>query len=124
MEELVQRVSAAAGVDAETATKAIGLVLAFLKKEGPQLQIGQLIAALPGADELIASTASTSGGGIMGIIGGGGLMALAGQLTAAGLDMGQMQAVGKELFAYAREKAGDDVVGEIAASVPGLRQFV
>ena len=74
----------------------IGLVLAFLKKEGPQLEIGQLIAALPGADELIAST-SSGGGGIMGVAGGGGLMALAGQLTSAGLDMSQMQAVGKQL---------------------------
>ena len=51
-------------------------------------------------------------------------MALAGQLTGAGLSMSQMQAVGKELFAYVREKAGEDTVGGIVAAVPGLSQFV
>ncbi|MBV9704819.1 MAG: DUF2267 domain-containing protein [Methylobacteriaceae bacterium] len=124
MEELVARITAATGLDAETATRAIGLVLTFLKKEGPQLEVGQLVAALPGADELIASTASATSGEAMGIAGGGGLMALAGELTGAGLDMGQMQALGKELFAYARERAGEDLVGQIVGAVPGLGQFV
>jgi hypothetical protein len=56
--------------------------------------------------------------------GDGGLMVLAGQLTSAGLSMGQMQAVGKTLFAHVREKAGEGVVGGIVGAVPGLSQFV
>jgi hypothetical protein len=51
-------------------------------------------------------------------------MALAGQLTSAGLSMGQMQTVGKTLFAHVREKAGEDVVGGIVSAVPGLSQFI
>jgi hypothetical protein len=43
---------------------------------------------------------------------------------AAGLDMGQVQTVTKEVIAYAREKAGEDTVGEIVGSIPGLGQFV
>jgi hypothetical protein len=38
--------------------------------------------------------------------------------------MDQIQTVGKEVFAYAREVAGDQTVGEIAASIPGLSQFI
>jgi hypothetical protein len=32
--------------------------------------------------------------------------------------------VGREVFAYAREVAGDETVGEITASIPGLAQFI
>ena len=35
MEELIARVTQATGLDAETAERAIGIILAFLKKEGP-----------------------------------------------------------------------------------------
>ncbi len=35
-----------------------------------------------------------------------------------------MQTVGKKVFAYAREKGGDELVGEITASIPGLSQFI
>ena len=62
-------------------------------------------------------------GGLMGGGGGRGLMALAGQLGAAGLSMDQMQTLGHELFAYGREKAGEDTMGAIIGSVPGLSQF-
>jgi hypothetical protein len=43
---------------------------------------------------------------------------------ALGLDMGQISTIGKEVFAYAREVAGDEVVGEIAAAIPGLSQYI
>jgi hypothetical protein len=62
----------------------------------------------------------------MGMMGnmGGGVMALGGQLMGAGVSMGQMQPLGQELFAYGREKAGEDVMGPIVGSIPGLSQFV
>jgi hypothetical protein len=62
-------------------------------------------------------------GGFMGMMGGG-VMALGGQLMGAGISMGQMQPLGRELFAYGREKAGEDVMGPIVGSVQGLSQFV
>ena len=113
MQELIDRVAAAAGIDAALAEKSIGLILGFLKKEAPAAEMGQLLEALPGAQDTISKAQ-----------GGGGIMGLAGQLTSAGLGMGEMQAVGKELFAYGREKAGEDAVGAIAGSVPGLSQFI
>jgi hypothetical protein len=57
-------------------------------------------------------------------MGGGGLLALGSDLMALGFDMNQIQAVGKEVFDYARERAGDDVIGEIAGAIPGLAQYI
>ena len=59
-----------------------------------------------------------------GAMGGGGLLALGSELMALGLDITQIQAVGKELFEYAREHAGDELIGEITGAIPGLAQFI
>jgi hypothetical protein len=45
------------------------------------------------------------------------------KLMGAGLSMGQIQAVTKEIIAYTREKAGDEAIGEIVAAIPSLGQF-
>lgn len=84
--------------------------------------MNQLLAAIPGSEDAVAASGS-GGGGLMGMMGGG-VMALGGQLMGAGVSMGQMQGLGKTLFAYGREKAGEDVMGAIVGSVPGLSQFV
>ena len=127
MDELISRVSAAAGIDAGVSRNAIGIILGFLRKESEAPEVEQLIGALPGAEEAIAEQAGAKSGGLMGglagMMGGGGVMGLAGQLSSAGLGMTEMTTVGKELFAFAREKAGEDVVGQVAASIPGLGQF-
>lgn len=128
MDELISRIMAASGLDEGLAHKAVGIILAFLQKEGPQAEIGQLMAALPGAQEL-ADAEGGAKGGLMGAIGGlmgggGGVMALGGQLMGAGLSMGQIQSVSKEMFAVGREKAGEDAMGAIVGAIPGLGQFV
>lgn len=128
MEELINRIAAAAGIDEALAQKAAGIILAFLQKEGPPAEIAQLFAALPGSQELAAAEGGAKGGmmgaigGLMG--GGGGVMALGGQLMGAGLSMGQIQAVSKEMLAVGREKAGEDTMGGIVGAIPGLGQFV
>src|SRR5487761_1992729 len=133
MEELVQRVANAAGIQPEMAQSAIGMILNFLQKEAPAGPVGQVMQMLPGASEAAASASAApaaGGGGLFGALGGmlggsaGGVMGLAGQLSSAGLGMGQMQSVGKELFAAAQEHAGPEVIGQITQAVPGLSQFV
>jgi hypothetical protein len=130
MEELIARVAAAAGIEPDLARKAIAAVLAFLQKEGPPAEVGQLLEKLPGSAELAASAETETGGGgmlggLMGMVGGGsGLMGLAGKLTGLGLAMDQMQAVGRELFVVGREQVGEDTMGQIAAGIPGLGQFI
>jgi hypothetical protein len=44
-------------------------------------------------------------------------------MMAVGLGMGQIQGITRETIAYARAKAGEDVVGEIVGAIPGLSQF-
>jgi hypothetical protein len=126
MDELIGRVTKVTGLDPATAHKAVGIILGFLKKEGPPAEVNQLLAAMPGAEQAAAQSEGGSGGmagGFMSMMGGG-VMALGTQLMGAGVSMGQMQPLGRELFAYGREKAGEDVMGAIVGSVPGLGQFV
>lgn len=130
MEELIARISAAIGVDADVAKSAIGHVLAFLRKELPDGPVAEFLDKLPGSGELIeAAEASGESGGLGGMLGGlmggaGGLMGLAGKLNAVGLDMGQTQKLGHEILAYAEEVVGKEKVQQIANSIPGLSQFL
>ncbi len=128
MQTIIDNIAASAGIEPGLAEKAIGMILAFLKKDGPEGAVNQMFEALPGADALAAAGAESSGGGLMGglmgMMGGGGVMGLGAQLMGAGLSMGQIQTLSKELFAQGREAAGEDVMGEIVGSIPGLGQFV
>jgi hypothetical protein len=119
MDELLDRLVANVGVDRATAEKAVGIILGFLLKEGPADKVQALINQMPGAEA--AMQAAESGGGGFGM---GGIMGVGTRLMAAGLGMGQMQGVTREIIAYSREKAGEDAVGEIVGSIPGLGQFV
>jgi hypothetical protein len=118
MDELLDRLVAKVGVDRGVAEKAIGIILAFLLKEGPSNKVQALINQMPGA-EAVMQAAATEGG-----FGMGGIMGVGTKLMAAGLSMDQMQGATREIIAYSREKAGEDTVGEIVGSIPGLGQFV
>ncbi len=127
MDDLIARITQRTGLDADTAEKAVGIILGFLKKEGPPEEVEQMLRVMPQAEEMIAKGEAAAGGGMMGAMGGmmgGGVMALGGKLMQVGVSMGQMQPLGKELFAYGREHAGEDAMGTLVASVPGLSQFV
>lgn len=129
MEELINRVVANVGLDPAMAEKAVGMIIGFLQKNGPAEEIGNLMTAMPGAAELAAQHAGEEGGGLVGGLmsmmgAGGGVMALGQQLMGAGIGMGQIQTLSKEVFAYGQEKAGEDTMGAIVGSIPGLSQFV
>ena len=118
MDELVARLVANAGIDKSVAEKSVGIILAFLLKEGPSDKVQALIDQMPGADAAVQASASEGGFGM------GGVMGVGTKLMAAGLGMSQMQGVTREIIGYAREKAGEDTVGEIVGSIPGLGQFI
>jgi hypothetical protein len=135
MENLVARVSTAADISPDIARKAVALIGDFIQREAPEEAVKDLFEKAPAFPSIIASSTQTGGEGmgvglkgLMGVssgaMGGGGLMALGSELLSLGLGMEQIQTVGKEVFAYARENAGDQVVGEISASIPGLSQFI
>ena len=118
MDELVGRLVANVGIDRTVAEKSVGIILAFLLKKGPSDKVQALIDQLPGADAAVQAAASEGGFGM------GGVMGVGTKLMAAGLSMSQMQGVTREIIGYAREKAGEDTVGEIVGSIPGLAQFI
>jgi len=122
MDELIARLVANVGVDNAAAEKSVGIILDFLVKEGPPDKVQPLIDKLPGARALLDAQQSADAGG--GMFSMGGLMGAGTKLMAAGLSMGQVQSVTKEIIAYTREKAGEDAVGEIVGAIPGLSQFV
>ncbi|HUI20095.1 MAG TPA: DUF2267 domain-containing protein [Methylocella sp.] len=120
MEDLISRISTDAGVEPEVARKAVGMILTFLRNEGPKDEVDAVLSSLPGAAEAADAASGESSGDAL----GGGLMGLAGELTALGLGMGEMQMIGRQLFAYVREKSGDEHVGAIVSAIPGLGQFL
>jgi hypothetical protein len=118
MYELIDRLVANVGIDKTTAEQAVGIILNFLKKEGPSDRVQGLIDRLPGISALMES--QKGGGGMFEM---GGVMGVGMKLMGAGLSMEQIQAVTKEIIAYTREKAGDEAIGEIVAAIPSLSQF-
>lgn len=115
MDELVGRLVAELGIDRDVAEKAVGIILAFLIKEGPPDKIKPLIDAIPGAQ---AAAAAAPAGGMF-----GGIMGVGSQLMGLGLGMGEVQGVARTVLGYAREKLGEDAVSEMVGSIPGLGQF-
>ena len=122
MDELIARLVANVGVDRATAEKAVGIILDFLSKEGPPDKVQTLIDKMPGVQALLqAEQASGSGGGMFSM---GGIMGAGTRMMSAGLSMGQVQSVTKEVIAFSREKVGEEAIGEIVDAIPGLSQFV
>ena len=119
MDELIGRLVGNVGVSPTVAEQSIGIILDFLKKEGPPDKVQALLDKLPGAEALLQSAQSDEGGMFM-----SGVMGAGTRMMALGLTMDQVQAVTRETIAYTREKAGEDVVGEIVGAIPGLAQFV
>ena len=123
MDELVARLVANVGVERIAAEKAVGIIFEFLCKEGPADKVQALLDRIPGAQALMQAQQGTdaAGGGMLAM---SGIMGAGTKMMAAGLSMGQVQGVTREVMAFAREKAGEDAVGEVVAAIPGLSQFV
>ncbi len=127
MEELYARIVEKTGTAPDTAEKAVAMILSFISKEAPADSVEKLMAAMPGTEELLAKAqAEEKSGFLNSFLGmmGGGLMGLAGRLTGLGLGMDAMQAIGREVLDFAREKAGTEEIEKVAAAIPALRQLM
>jgi hypothetical protein len=120
MDELIEQLARKAGIDDAVAETTIGIILGFLRTEGPSENVQALIDNIPGAETAIS--ASTDGGGLSNLMGSG-LMAVGTRLMGLGLGIGQIQNLARELFRYGREKIGADRMDEIIAGTPGLSHF-
>ena len=119
MDELIGQLAKKAGIDRSVAEKTIGIILGFLRSEGPSDKVQALIDQMPGAEALIAA----SSGGTLARLMGGGLMAVGTKLMGLGLGMVEIQTIARELLRFGRDKIGADQMGEIIAGTPGLSQF-
>ena len=119
MDELIAQLAAKAGIDRSVAEKTIGIILGFLRSEGPSDKVQALIDQIPGAEAAIAAANS---GGLARLMGNG-LMAVGTKLMGLGLGMVEIQTVARELLRFGRDKIGADQMGEIIAGTPGLSQF-
>jgi len=129
MQELIARIVDATGLDAVRAEKALGILFSLVRTQGNQQKVGELFSRLPGAPELADRYGrdGSRGGGLLGMLGGGlmgGPLAAVAKLQAAGLDMGQIKTLGRETLIYAKQKAGEDLVKQVAGSIPGLGSYV
>src|SRR5271167_4271887 len=110
MDELIGRLAVKAGIDNAVAEKTVGIILGFLRNEGPSDKVQALIDKIPGAEAAIS--ASESGNGL-GRLMGGGLMAVGSRLMGLGLGVSDIQNIVRELFRFGRDKIGADQMREI-----------
>src|SRR6202049_2408479 len=97
MDELIGRLAVKAGIDNVVAEKTIGIILGFLRNEGPSDKVQALIDKIPGAEAAI--TASSNGGGL-GKLMGGGLMALGTKLMGLGLGIGDITNAARAIYQH------------------------
>jgi hypothetical protein len=119
MDELIGQLASKASISSAVAEKTIGIILDFLRNEGPSDKVQALIDNIPGAEDAIAASGSNGIGKLM----GGGLMALGTNLMGLGLGISDIENVARELLTFGRDKIGADQMGEIIQGTPGLRQF-
>ncbi|PKA40255.1 hypothetical protein [Rhizobium sullae] len=129
MNEVVTQIADRVGIAPDLAEKALGMMLGFLQREGDDAAVAKMIEAIPSGADLVAQYNGEGAGGgllggLMGALGGGGIMGLGQQLMSQGLGMGEITSLAKETIAIAKQYAGEEVVDEVVASVPGLSQFV
>lgn len=149
MEELISRIVEKVGIAPDVAERVVGIILGLFQSEAGEGPLKNLVAAMPEAGALIeraqqaVEAPQAAAGGIGGLLGGGGgglggllggaLGAMAGgnpltealgKLNAEGLSIDQAKAAGSEVVSFARERAGDDVVDQLLAAVPGLRSVL
>jgi hypothetical protein len=117
MEEVIGRLVANVGIDRAAAEEAVGIIRDYLAKNPPD-KVQSFLAKLPGAEALRQKAASEGAGGVSGVMGA------EMRMMGAGLSMGEAQSVTQQFIARAREKVGEDEVGEFVAAIPGLAQFV
>ena len=123
MQDLIDRIVDATGLDRASAEKALGITFSLLQSEGDRAKVEKLFAKLPGAAELAERHGRSAKSGFFGGLLGGPMAAI-GKLKSAGLSMEQIKQLGQVTLDYAKEKAGPKLVKEAAGSIPGLSGYV
>jgi len=135
MQALITQIAKQMGIDEALAQKGISIVLSLVQSQGDGNLVAQLFDKMPGAGDLATAGASalknnSGGGGLMGMVGGmlggggGEIMSAVAQLQSDGLETSQIKDLGGQVLDYAKQEGGDDLVGQITESIPGLSKFL
>jgi hypothetical protein len=137
MQEFIQSITQQLGIGEDTAKSATSGVLGFLKDKVGGDTFSSLLSKIPGADQFVGDgggESSDSGGGLLGgitsmassAIGGdaGEGIELTSLLQNAGLDAEQGTSFLGKLVGFIKEKAGDDIVQQIAEKIPALKSVL
>ena len=133
MEQIIATIAEKLGISSELATKAVGIILNLVDSSVDDDVKEKLYNVLPDARALAqAGGEEAGGGGLMGmasgLFGGGGgamgAMAAMGKLSDAGLDNDQITKMGKSLMSSVGDAGGEELVGQIVNSIPGLDKFI
>ena len=114
MDDLIAEITSKNGLGRPIVEKALGIIMSFLESEGPAGKVTSLIDRLPGARQLADANPSQAGG----------VFAVFGELSAAGLGMGEIQAIAAAFVAFAKAKLGDREVDAVIRAIPGVGQFI
>ncbi|MGA9598744.1 MAG: hypothetical protein WBS22_00515, partial [Methylocystis sp.] len=127
MQNFIDSVIAATGLDASIAKAAIGHVLLFLRDKAPEGRIAEYVSNTPQAQEAIAAAAATEGGGLAQIIEGltrfvghgrADVNVLVGRLIGLGLDEKQIRKLLDATLSRAEDLIGAAGVREVREILP------
>lgn len=132
MQDFIKMVVDNLGTSEETARSATGGLLGLIQQHADKGDAAELLGKLPGAADLLKET-SGGGGGLLGgiasklgsAVGGsaGTALGVAGVLKGSGLDSGMFGQFVSMFFDFAKQKAGQELIGRMLSKVPDLAKL-
>jgi hypothetical protein len=132
MQDFIKMVVDNLGTDEKTARSATGGLLGLIQKHADKSDADELMGKLPGAADLLKEAAGGGGGLLGGIasqlgsaIGGsaGSALSVAGVLKGSGLDSGMIGQFVTLFFNFAKQKAGQELIGRLLSKIPDLAKL-
>ncbi len=131
MNHVISALAVKLTIDKSLVRKAVGMVLALLRKQGDKIAVDELFEKLPGASDLAeqyadSNRAGSIGGMLGGLMGGGAgeAMKLVGALQSEGLSTGQIKAIVAGLLDHAKAEAGEELVRRAVNAIPGVSDHI
>jgi len=134
MDDIIKNLASQLGIGAEQAEAGAGAVLKLIREQAANADFQQLLKAVPGASQWMGKAsevaAEEGGGGLLGqaaqLIGGltgsGNLAEAIGALAKSGIGPDTAARFVPMLLQLLQSKAGADLIGRLASSVPFLKE--
>jgi hypothetical protein len=137
MDDILRELSSRLGIPLDQAQSGAGAVLDFIRENASQMDFQQLLSSVPEAAAWLghtpgaAASGGTAGGGgllgqVAGLIGGlgGSAAGILTALTRSGLSPDAAARFIPELLGLLQGKAGGDLIGRLAGSLPFIGEFL